>query len=810
MTGFGTGYPIVWRFTGTAPSFPSAPIPVDTLPTDISGLLAWHSVASDSDMTLSTGDRTDFSLWTPTAATVTGSVADPFGGTGAYNLVEDTAAGVAHGATRSSPSFSTGDNEVEMYVKPTGSVKRWVAINIGTTISALTVDPTDGTYTQGSNCVAVTVTNAGNGWWKVNAIFSRSSGTDSRIYLNTALSQTAASYTGVNAGVSLYIAYWRRRAVSQLNDKSGNAYHMSQGTDASRPILVDNPQLTSGSNRTVGSYVSSLTKTLIDHNNLVSRLSGSDTPFTVAWLGRYAGFAAGESDGLTLVGSTARYRVLSATSSYAFIQQRTDDAAATVFANSSSLDFTPDTNWHVTAVVFNGTGSNLWIDGQKSTSNFSLNVGACSFTQMSESFTARMWRERAVYSRALSDSEVVSLQNGMRARAGLSAFSLENPLNVPGVQGWFESDMVTLSTASVPSNPASWTVTNASSSLNGDGSYRINEGSAGAGNVTHRHTVTPTNAAAGSVLFSAEVKFLSGGREWIDLAVSTAYAMFNIASGTIGTTASTTHTAITPLSGGWYRCEIGMTYSAGSADIYIGEADNDVTYTADGRNAFDIRNITFSQLRVSSMMNKGPATWSLDQATAASQPFYFSGSYAAMSNTSGSLIGTKPTVGENLNAAAESLASNATFSGIWTGNDRPISLVALVDRTANPGGTTNMMQWTGSPAVHQMMRLSAVGSYEARRVDNASTAVNPTYATIPTGTYTISQIFTGQSESLYRDGTQVGSSVSLDVGETTLGASLNFQPRATAFYGFCVANRELTTAERTGLERGFRKRSGLE
>jgi hypothetical protein len=791
---------------------------LDTLPTDLSGLLAWHSVASDSDMALSTGERADFSLWTPTAATVTGSVADPFGGTGAYNLVEDTAAGVAHGATRSSPSFSTGDNEVDMYIKPLGSTKRWVAINIGTTTSALTVDPTTGEYTQGSNCTTVTVTAAGNGWYRVQAIFSRSSGTDSRIYLTTALSQTAASYTGTNAGVSLYIANWRRRAVSQVNDKSGNGYHMTQATDASRPVLLDNPLLTSGSNRVIASHVSSITKTLSDHNGVWQALTGSDRPFTVAWLGRYAGFPSGETDTWVLSGSTARHRVLSATGSYAFIQQRTDDAAATKFANSSSLDFTPDTNWHATAIVFSGTGSQLWIDGQKSTSTFDLNVGTSTFDQSFETFTARMWRERAIYSRALSDTEVVNLQNGMRARAGLPTFSLENPLNVPGVQAWFESDMVQLSTASIPadlSNTAVWALTKTSSSLNADGSTRVYEDSGASG--AHYISANVVNGAAGTMYVCADLKTVSGSRGFAMLGpnANATQAFVDLVSGTISSTTAVNSSSIRALElaadgNRWYRVEADFTYSTAATRIYTVQTNGSTTtYAGDGRANFDVRNVQMVQLRVSSMMNKGPAAWSLDQATVASQPFYFSGSYGAMSTTSGSLINGRPTVGENLNAAAESLASNAAFSGIWSGNDRPISLVALVDRTANPGGTTNMMQWTGSPAVHQMMRLGATGLYEGRRLDNASTTTNVNYATIPTGTYTISQIFTGQSESLYRDGTQVGSTINLDVGETTLGASLNFQPRATAFYGFCMANRELTSAERQGLETGFRKRAGL-
>ena len=786
------------------------PPALDTLPTDLSGLLAWHSVASDTDLTINNLDRTSFAGWSATATTTTGSVSDPFGGTGAYNLIEDSTT-ANHGVTVASPAFGTGDFEIDIYVKPlAGSPKRWAMINAGTTTSGLCVDLDTGEFTQGSNCVGVSVTRVGV-WWRIVAVFSRLSGTDTRVYINNAFSQSASSYAGSGGvgGFTLYIAYCRRKNVSQVNDKSGNGYHMTQATDGNRPILVDNPSLTSGSNRVVGCHVSTVTKTLVDHNNLVSRLSGSDTPFTVAWLGRYAGFATGESDGLTLVGSTARHRVLSATGSYAFIQQRTDDAAATKFANSSSLDFTPDTNWHATAIVFSGTGSNIWIDGQKSTSSFDLNVGACAFTSMSESFTSRMWRERAIYDRALSDSEVVSLQNGMRARAGLPTFSLENPLNVPGVQAWFESDMVLLSTASVNPDLTAWTSNDLTAT--GTGTFTLTEGTAAA---TTHYVLSPaaTNAATGTYLFSVELKKATGGRQWVALAANNstvALVYFDLDNGVIGTQNAGVVGQITSLGSGWYRCAIEYTISATNSRIYAAEADNDIIFTGSGTAAYEARNAQVTQYRVSSLMNKGPATWSLDQATATSQPFYFSGSYGALSATSGSLINGRPTIGENLNAAAESLASNASFSGIWSGNDRPASLIALVNRTANPGGTTNMMQWTGSPAVHQMMRITGTGQVEARRLDNASTTVNPTYATIATGTYSWSQIFTGQSESLYRDATQVGSTVNLDVGDATLGASLNFQPRATAFYGFCMANRELTSAERVGLENGFKKRAGL-
>jgi hypothetical protein len=246
--------------------------------------------------------------------------------------------------------------------------------------------------------------------------------------------------------------------------------------------------------------------------------------------------------------------------------------------------------------------------------------------------------------------------------------------------------------------------------------------------------------------------------------------------------------------------------SATPVRIYAAEADGDITFNGSGVAAYEARNALYTQYRVAAWAATGPSGWQLINATAASQPFYFSGSYITDSQ-----IGTAPTIGENQAVAIETLTL-APATTIFNGEDVPVSVVALMNNTGAPGGSVNTWAFAGSTAVHYLgRRVTSTQRLSTYKHDNTGTGslvnFNLTEAT-PTGPIDFSIINDGKSEALYMTGTFI-SSGACDVGDCTYGTSFTFNVRNWAAKSFVLMNRVPTATERVALETGFKRRAGL-
>ena len=87
-------------------------------------------------------------------------------------------------------------------------------------------------------------------------------------------------------------------------------------------------------------------------------------------------------------------------------------------------------------------------------------------------------------------------------------------------------------------------------------------------------------SVSGSVTFSVYAK--AGTDNWVLLASSDANvrAYFNLASGSIGTTGAGTRAKISSAGNGWYRCSISGNSSFSYFNIWVADADNDVSGTS--------------------------------------------------------------------------------------------------------------------------------------------------------------------------------------------------------------------------------------
>lgn len=103
--------------------------------------------------------------------------------------------------------------------------------------------------------------------------------------------------------------------------------------------------------------------------------------------------------------------------------------------------------------------------------------------------------------------------------------------------------------------------------------------------------------------WSIYVKKVPGGtRNWIGMLPNNGQTQvyFDVGNGVLGTTVGAAFLArgMEPLGNGWYRCWVTCTVingAAGNHALYIGEADNDVTYTGDGQGSFYLYGSQVSQ-----------------------------------------------------------------------------------------------------------------------------------------------------------------------------------------------------------------------
>lgn len=124
---------------------------------------------------------------------------------------------------------------------------------------------------------------------------------------------------------------------------------------------------------------------------------------------------------------------------------------------------------------------------------------------------------------------------------------------------------------------------NAATSPDGtNNAWKLNEGS---GTTASHGIYQPLTIGTGNYTWSVYAK--AGERSWLQfLAYSSStnyFTWFNLANGTVGTNAAGTTASIQDVGGGWYRCSVSRSTSAGTsyAQIFAANADNNGSYAGD-------------------------------------------------------------------------------------------------------------------------------------------------------------------------------------------------------------------------------------
>lgn len=777
------------------------------LPTSYKDLLLWQT-ADEGVTTVDAVSNPDLSTWTLSGqnAVVSGQ-SDPVGGSAAYLLTETNTNALHYIEAAWTGTRQNGDSECDIYVKRASGTRN---VAIGSASSAnIVINLSDGTYTiVGATIPAagVSVQSAGSGWYRIRFVQTAAVNPILRVFITNSAT-SAATYLGDGtSGLYVYsTSFVRQRMVSSVAVKDGSAtVASSQGTAANRAFLINSQSL--GGNLVIGSINTGLTKSLTDDPAIATALSGSDKPFTITWLCRSAGYV--NANGFVLAGATAQARPLYYTT-YTIAMSRTDDAAVSVTPTFGSTDFTNDQNWHVVSVVFTGTTAKLYIDGRQSPTTFSIDVGASTFTSATETMVARFWREKTIYSRALSDAERINVEAGIRARAGLT-LDLESPLSLSGVQGWWSptqtvanQNLLTLSEASIASDLTTWTPTGLTAT--GASPYTLTE----SGNNAFLTGPAITNVTANQVQFSVALKKSIGGRQWVFLSGdsgSTKGAYFDLDNGVVGTLAGATATiaAAPDIGAGWYRCTIVYTYSAGSPRIYVASADGSIATTNSGAAAYEAKEATLLQKRVSSMLSITLDRTSEGQGTASSQALIFDSQFIPSQ-----LIGTSKAFGEATNVAARSLTTAAAYPQIFSGSDVPVTTISLVKKYGNPSANTSFLRLGGASALMVHPLLQSTGNLQSSRTDDAASNITISYGSASNVVQTWSNVFSGTQSSMFVDGVQLGTTQGLNVGVATFNSALQINTRNITCGETMIANRELTTQERIDMENGMKRRAGL-
>lgn len=778
------------------------------LPTSYKDLLLWQT-ADEGVTTVNATANQDLSSWTLSGQNaVVGGQADPVGGNAAYLLTETNTNALHFVEAAWVGTRQNGDAEFDVYVKRASGTRN-VAIGSASS-AAVIIDLSTGAYARVDNAVNpyefVTVQSVGSGWYRVRMLSAQTVNPLFRIFINNSTT-AVASYAGDGtSGVYVYsAAYGKQRMVSAVAIKDGEATVASvQGTAGSRPFLINDPLI--NGNLAIGTHRTANTKSLTDDPFIATKLSGSDKPFTITWLCRSSQMTA--LDGFVLSGATANAKPL-VYSTYKLSMSRKDDAAVTVTPTFGTTDFTNDQTWHVVSVVFSGTTAKLFIDGRQSPTTFALDVGTCTFTSAVETFISRYWREKVIYSRALTDTERANVEAGIRLRAGIT-LDLESPLSVPGVQGWWEpsqtfTNQVLLLTAeaSIAADLTTWTPTGLTAT--GASPYTLTESA----NNAFLTGPAISGIVAGQAQFTVALKKSVGGRQWVFLSGdsgSTKGAYFDLDNGLVGTLVNATATiaAAPDIGAGWYRCSIVYTYAAGSPRIYVASADGSIATTNTGVAAYEAQSAASLQSRINTVYSAAHGRQTEAQATTTSQPFLFGTSFIPAQR-----IGNVVTFGDVPNVAARSLTTATGYPVPFAGDDIPCSTVMLMKKHANPGANVSMIRFAGSPSLSVLPTLLSTGNTNASRTDDLSTTATAAFGALTSAVHIVSTIFTGTQVSQYVDGVQLGLTQALDVGNCNLNGTLQLNDRATTRTGVIVVNRELTAQERTDLETGLQRRAGL-
>jgi hypothetical protein len=231
-----------------------------------SGLVLW--LRADSGVTVSDAVITfpndfDNAAWTKTACTISpNATLDPFGGTNADGLVESvvvTQHQVDQAATNVVPGTSV---TATVYAK--AGARTWVFLGLDGSHASY-FDLVNGVGGFQANLTSRSITNIGNGWWKLSVTATFGGGVALTIIGASADATTAYAGDGVTSGIFLYGAAVSQPKVSAWADQSGLGHHLTQGTSALQPLLAtsaENGSVTVRFDATGGDFLASAAFTL--------------------------------------------------------------------------------------------------------------------------------------------------------------------------------------------------------------------------------------------------------------------------------------------------------------------------------------------------------------------------------------------------------------------------------------------------------------------------------------------------------------------------------------------------------------------
>lgn len=212
--------------------------------------------------------------------------------------------------------------------------------------------------------------------------------------------------------------------IGALLDQTGNARHLRSVTgDSNRPTLKVNVQ--GGKN---GARFDAIDDYLRCDAVGSTLMSGTDVPFSIAWVGKKTSTTGHRSfwgtNNSADADSLHRFRCNANTS---YNSDRRDNGGG----NSNATGGTPDTNTHAFVLAFSGTAVSLWVDGSAVFSAQAQNVGAVTMTSFSvgawfrnaageatEEFLAGDLYEMGVYDNDIS-ANAVALSAGLITKWGV-------------------------------------------------------------------------------------------------------------------------------------------------------------------------------------------------------------------------------------------------------------------------------------------------------------------------------------------------------------------------------------------------------
>lgn len=556
------------------------------------------------------------SAWVKTRCTVTGGQSDPFGGTGAFKLAEDSATG-SHFISTSATSTSSTPHVVSFYAK--AAERSWVSMYYSSSTYAIAYfDLQNGVVGTASGTAPptnLTITSVGSGWYRCSMKFtSGATGLPFGILASTA--DNTISYTGTTgSGVLIYGAQ-----IERTYGTTPSAYYATTSTAFAPWVPIQTtltpsagtaPDGTNSAYKVVAVSGQSLNTTtnFIRTSAISSTLNATYTISAYAKASGYNTLNIRLSTGTTLAIGTgaaaARFNLSTGTV--------TSTLATSYNANIQSVG----NGWYRCSVTSSMPASTIYggiypDDSTATTANGTDGVLLWGFqVESGESATTYI---KTTNAQATRNADVVTIGSGTwlnqnegtfyteRKLRGTkdqqTLFSLDNGTIDIEAKTVAQSNAVNLLTRTNEVDAAIWTKAAvsiiANSTLSPDG-LTVTADKSVETIVLGTHYVQNSASHNAGTVYTFSVYLKAGertrGRLQLSSTIGTGYYSFDLSAGTItlGLAGATSGATIASVGNGWYRAS--LTYAptstaVGGIAIYTLDASGNVSYTGDGTSGF--------------------------------------------------------------------------------------------------------------------------------------------------------------------------------------------------------------------------------